>query len=646
MKNCFLICAAACMMTVCGVSHALTVNVVTLVKDGKANCAIVLPNKLTGYEKVAANDLKYYIGKMSGADVKVVSEKSFSGDLIPIYVGICEATKQAGINVDALQPEEYLIKATYEAVFLACNDIGNPRTIQYAVSDFLQKELWVRFLGGGDLWTHIPERKTIFIDPFERKYQPPFTVRGIRNDVRRLYSIDGAKLMNIDFESWKESHPIDSDWYVRMGCGSRIVQAFGHSFSGWWEKYGAANPEFFALQPNGTRTQSNERERLCVSNPALWDKVAEVRLAELKGKPEGSMVSICPNDGGYNHFCFCPECQKLDPPEGRKIYNVRFIDPKTGKPFPSYPSLTDRYLRFYNEVAKRIAKERPDAKVGAYAYSAYLDPPVRIKQVEPNLMLGIVTMKRDVIEGWGKLGVPMRHRPNFMGIQNDAGLPRNSARYLADFTRFCFSQGVYGFDHDSSSNMFDSQGLEYYILCRMMYDPKIDVDKEIKDYIERGFGRGKGAAAMERYFDKLEDIWNRVRTERKYTGNRKENPEELLMYFNEETIASLKKELNTAKEAIADKTSKEYRRVVLIENTVRYAETLRNAYELMKSAGGTPDSLTKASEMVYEFCREHASDESADYLLRAYLARGFLYYSRRNIITPFVPVDIGVRDDE
>src|SRR5581483_1083888 len=85
------------------------------------------------------------------------------------------------------------------------------------------------------------------------------------------------------------------DWLERMNMGHRFPFEFGHSFGGWWEKYGAAHPEFFALQPNGSRVQHPPRERLCESEPKLWDQVAANAIAAFDADPNLRMFSICEN---------------------------------------------------------------------------------------------------------------------------------------------------------------------------------------------------------------------------------------------------------------------------------------------------------------------------------------------------------------
>ena len=68
-------------------------------------------------------------------------------------------------------------------------------------------------------------------------------------------------------------------------------------------------------------------------------------------------TSIGPNDGGQTAFCRCAECRKLDPAEGRKLE-------KGGV------ALTDRYVYFWNEIAKRVTKVHPDAWLTADGGSA------------------------------------------------------------------------------------------------------------------------------------------------------------------------------------------------------------------------------------------------------------------------------------
>jgi len=46
-------------------------------------------------------------------------------------------------------------------------------------------------------------------------------------------------------------------------------------------------------------------------------------IAQLKEHPK-SVVSLCPNDGGYSSFCQCEECKKLDAPNAPKVKMLVF----------------------------------------------------------------------------------------------------------------------------------------------------------------------------------------------------------------------------------------------------------------------------------------------------------------------------------
>src|SRR5690606_33608107 len=80
----------------------------------------------------------------------------------------------------------------------------------------------------------------------------------------------------------------------------------GGGLRGGWAEHGERHPEWFALQADGTRDMSNAggRFRLCVSNPALIEHVANDIIEQVRERPTTS-VSLSPNDGGYASFCQC-----------------------------------------------------------------------------------------------------------------------------------------------------------------------------------------------------------------------------------------------------------------------------------------------------------------------------------------------------
>ena len=51
---------------------------VILVDNGKPNCTIIIPDKATDNEKLAAKELQTYLKKMSGAELPIATDKQAS----------------------------------------------------------------------------------------------------------------------------------------------------------------------------------------------------------------------------------------------------------------------------------------------------------------------------------------------------------------------------------------------------------------------------------------------------------------------------------------------------------------------------------------------------------------------------------------
>ena len=66
-------------------SAAMPEKPFVLARNGKAACQIVLSEKANKFDKMAAKDLQYYLGKITGAKFSVINEKQARGRAI--YVG-------------------------------------------------------------------------------------------------------------------------------------------------------------------------------------------------------------------------------------------------------------------------------------------------------------------------------------------------------------------------------------------------------------------------------------------------------------------------------------------------------------------------------------------------------------------------------
>jgi hypothetical protein len=497
-----------------------------------------------------------------------------------IYIGHCKA------NADlAVQPEEFVIRTKGSDLHICGGDTAPGglicRGTLYGVYDFIERELGVRWLFPGEHGEVAPKQATITLPDINRRFQPRIAKRKVRDVAvsREDTFAPVLKQWGIPVEAWKAAHGSDSTgaWFRRMRLGARIEIEGGHAYAGWWEKYGKEHPEWFALQPDGTRTQKPERERLCKSNPALWDEIARVRIAEFKADPSKRMASLAPNDGGANKWCMCAACRALDPVAAPKLLNDRsLIDPTTKLPFSEYPALTDRVFTFFNEIAKRVRREMPDRDLVAYAYSVYRTPPVKLGPLAPNLIVGYVGLDLEDIEAWSRIAPRLYLRPNDLGPAVDLGMPRNHAAWLAEVLKFAVEHKAIGFDFDNGHGNWSAHGLDYYVLSKALWNPDLDVRAAIADYCRAAYG--PAAEVMQQYHDALERISDKVRND-KELGVRSPKAARLRRYYSDGTLTKLESHLQAAQALQADDPGVQAR-IQMAADAVKYARLVTSLLEV------------------------------------------------------------------
>jgi hypothetical protein len=334
------------------------------------------------------------------------------------------------------------------------------------------------------------------------------------------------------------------DWFAWQRLGGTLTLHGGHAFGHMWAKYGKDHPDWFALQPNGSRDQSHgpERARLCTSNPQLIAAIAREKIDELTRNPNFLGVAIGPNDGGAPSFCTCPKCEALDAAKGRKVMLWDFTAPK--RRFYEHVSLTDRMVYFWNGIAEQVVKVHPHRYLVVDAYSVYAAPPVE-RTLHPNLVVRFAPLSygeedyrqeslRDW-QDWSKKAKQLYFRPNLMLQSRREGLPLLYVHKFAEDFRYLAEHGMMGTDFDACCHHWATQGLNYYVVARLHWDPTQNVDAIIDDYCQAGFG--PAAKAVRRYFDRLEALLNNAAI-KKSKGTEAIRPQDL---------ADLRKDLDQAR---------------------------------------------------------------------------------------------------
>jgi len=606
-----LLCWAAllCCPLTASVAPALT-----LAADGQPRAVIVLPGRPSGAAREGAAILSDHLHQICGGQFMTINENSLSdvavkeGRLIAggvsdpikvfILVGEGKLAKLLGATSEKLGPGGTLIRTCPNALVLLGPDDrtpSDPNGTRYAVTLFLEQALGCRYLWPGEEGKVVPQRKSIEIASRNQTFTPRIRQRRIRAGGYGDRMNEGARRLGLTEADYRRVQAIvkatksrDGGWFGWHRLGGSLRLRSGHAFGHLWKTYGRDHPEWFAMQPNGSRDQSQspDRSRLCVSNVELVDAIAKEKIATLRREGPRS-VSIGPNDGGRTSFCTCPKCEKLDSPRGRKITMVDFSPGANRRQF-EHVSLTDRYVHFWNGIAERVTKAHPDAWLTADAYSVYSAPPVS-RRLHPNIAIRFVGIsytdeekrKRDRADwdAWARAASKIYFRPNLLLAGRRQGTPAVYVHKLADDFRYIAHHSMIGTDFDSCVHNWATQGLNYYVCAALHWDPDRDVDALIDDYCRSGFQ--SGAKPVKKYLLRLEDLTNQVAAEKL----------SLTEPYTPEVIDELRGHLTQAAAATRDEPAA-HRRVAFLRSGLEYTDAYSAVFRTIREYQASKSRLT------------------------------------------------------
>jgi hypothetical protein len=442
---------------------------------------IVLSSNPTEQEKKAAESFAASVKKSTGAEIPILLEATAKSDVkegvVQIFIGDTSAARAEGLKASALPEETYRLIAKPGKVILVGRD-RNRETLHsvdskpttWALNQILDQYLGVRWLWPGKLGTYIPKSSSLFVPQLDVTYQPDLMLRRLRliwswmsgdvikkSTLPQLLSQEERDTLIAESVEWLENHQ----------NGQRGNIKYGHAFADWWDKYSKDHPDYFAVPPPGYQQPlPNEKSvKLRLSNPAVIEQIA--KEYEEKGAP--TIYNVCPNDG-YG-FDTSEETRKWDWPPNQNIDDIWI-----GK-----GNLTARYIHFWNLLYKRLKQINPDVVLISYAYASYRIPPPT-PAVEASLILGIVDSYSayDTWNEWKSRNVRMILRPNWWVVGADA--PHIPLQKTADFLKFTRANNLIGIDKDSIGGYWATQGVNYYLMARLIERPNLAKDQIVDEY--------------------------------------------------------------------------------------------------------------------------------------------------------------------
>ncbi|MFO7905098.1 MAG: DUF4838 domain-containing protein [Planctomycetota bacterium] len=532
----FVLCAVS-ISEVCA-AHA---SALTLVKDGQPKAVIVTANKVSSDVQKAADEIQYYIKRMSGAKLDIINERALGATRKNlILVGTSNRVNALNVLPAELEPEMAVRVVKGNALVIMGENRTGSSGVLHAAYGFLQDQLGCRWVWPGKSGEVIPKTTTVEVADDLNVVQTPKLIRRhyrlpFRPSIQAELDDEFPRFMKAHEDTYDRMSDEASEWYGHMRLGSSDKPRYGHAFTRWYDRYFDKYPEIFALTKNGNRglvsaTHRKDFVKMCPSSDQLVDMLIEQFMAVRAKNPRYRWLNACENDGGQG-FCTCEKCLASDlhltdqvlEKMVAKGWDREYIKEIYGTDRGGMPrSLSNRYFTFYNKLARRLREVAPDAYVVVYAYARYKYVPVNLK-LEPNILVGLVgfngypmTEEQHASEvrnfmAWKNSGIDRTFfRPNTFFFSIGHGVPWDATPQMAGDFEMLVKNGIMATDYDILNGHWSTAAPTYYSLARLQWDTDMTAE-QVMDEFYGAFG--PAADNVKDYFaywaDKYEKFVNR-----------------------------------------------------------------------------------------------------------------------------------------
>lgn len=435
-----------------------------LAKQGKSLCNIVVAADASPSTKAAADDLAYYLGKISGTTFSVISGDGSQGIVLGTHGEFPEVNVGKDLEIRGFDGlEAFTIRTEDERLLLiAATEQGVP----HAVFHLLEK-LGCRWFFPAKEWEVLPFHPTLSVSLNESE-RPAI--------LNRRVTFGGGSLNYKEYEQWLRRNRQVNSYHAAQGHNyHRIIIENSEAFKN--------HPEYYALRDGRRATEAPTQ--LCLSNPELRKIINKWAVESLQRDSTKMMISLEPNDN-HNH-CQCEECAKIG-------------------------TISDRVFGLANEVARTLSRTLPGRGVGILAYAVHSEPPSF--DLEPNVYLNLAIGANNGRYRYHELLNLWRLRAKNIGVYEyfsvwywDLDLPPGGRAANTAYLREEFSwdwyknNNIISLNGESGDN-WGINGRGYYLLSKLMWNPKVDADAILQDFVDKAFG--PAAPAMKRYYERLD----------------------------------------------------------------------------------------------------------------------------------------------
>src|SRR3954470_16035554 len=160
---------------------------------------VVIPDRPGAVQKVAAEELARYVGRISGRKLEVVPAGKFAGreEGLSFFVGEAVASGVLKRDLGPWKEEEWLLRTVPGGLVVAGHDGDgdpwSPRTpagCLLAVYTLLDDHLGVRWFWPGPFGEHVPEQPDATLPAIDVRSTPPFMIRSVGFGYSRYHTKD------------------------------------------------------------------------------------------------------------------------------------------------------------------------------------------------------------------------------------------------------------------------------------------------------------------------------------------------------------------------------------------------------------------------------------------------------------------------
>lgn len=450
---------------------------IDLVKDGRTDYVIVLPEEAQEYEQTAAEELQTFFERATGI-VLPIHEDSEGYSLQDHIFALGDTTlkTEAGIDTSAVGRHGFVLKKVENAVIVAGKD---GRGTVYGVYEFLERQFNYRYYAGDEIKIdNTANCKLIDVDVTDAPYISDYSVgyasiEGYYNSALRYRAEHDFKI-----HYWPHSHL------------TLLPPSVYGDRQGWY---------------NAGKTA------LCLTNPEVMEEMAKVVIEFFENTPDAEYIMLGAEDNWDR--CSCENCFNSDnkytatgtdiifnnyvadrlkehfEPLGRTANVVSLNYYNTEKP----PVVLNEQTQEYEPIDDLVIPHENVYVQICYLYADYSAP---FKDQSRN------ASQIYNLDGWKALTDNLTAYTYNGWFVNQGLVFFDDFAYKSDYIKTLGEYG-YSFVHmeGTPTRATTFEPLRAYISAELFWDPEQDVNILISDFIENYF---KAAAPYIReYFDKI-----------------------------------------------------------------------------------------------------------------------------------------------